>query len=49
MNRFGGERFVSTEIDLLGGQIRRLMRRGEKGRGGDDVDEGWSAEVEMDV
>lgn len=49
IRRFGGERFVSTEIDLLGGQIRRLMRRGEKGRGGDDVDEGWSAEVEMDV
>ena len=49
--RFGGERFVSTEIDLLGGQIWRLMRRGAKGRASSDVepDADYRAEVDLDV
>jgi phenylpropionate dioxygenase-like ring-hydroxylating dioxygenase large terminal subunit len=29
--RFGGERFTSTEADLLGPQIARLLRRAERG------------------
>ena len=50
IRRFGGERFVSTEIDLLGGQIRRLMRRGEKGRDAtDEPDEEYQAVVEFDA
>jgi hypothetical protein len=47
---FGGERFVSTEIDLLGGQIRRLMKRGERGRSvATEADEDYRAEVMLDV
>lgn len=50
VKQFGGERFVSTEIDLLGGQIRRLMRRGEKDRADTgEVDEDYRAEVKLDV
>jgi len=50
VTRFGGERFVSTEIDLLGGQIRRLMKRGEKGRAEpSDTEDDYRAEVHMEV
>ncbi|MGH7823068.1 MAG: Rieske 2Fe-2S domain-containing protein, partial [Candidatus Binatia bacterium] len=31
IRRFGGERYTSTEIDLLGPQIRRLMKEAEQG------------------
>ncbi|MGH7860297.1 MAG: aromatic ring-hydroxylating oxygenase subunit alpha, partial [Candidatus Binatia bacterium] len=31
IRRFGGERYVSTEIDLLGPQMRRLLKEAEKG------------------
>ncbi|MFN0151206.1 MAG: Rieske 2Fe-2S domain-containing protein [bacterium] len=30
IRRFGDESFVSTEIDLLGGEIRRLLRHGRR-------------------
>ncbi|MCO4773175.1 MAG: aromatic ring-hydroxylating dioxygenase subunit alpha, partial [Deltaproteobacteria bacterium] len=50
IRRFGGERFISTEIDLLGGQIRRLMKRGEKGRAdSSEPDEDYRAVVELDA
>ncbi len=51
VRQFGGERFVSTEIDLLGGQIWRLMRRGAKGRAGSEMepDEDYRAEVDLQV
>jgi phenylpropionate dioxygenase-like ring-hydroxylating dioxygenase large terminal subunit len=29
--RFGGERFASTELDVLGPQIQRLLRQAERG------------------
>lgn len=32
IRRFGGERYVSTEIDVLGPHILHLLRRAEKGR-----------------
>lgn len=35
IRRFGGERFTSTELDLMGNAIRRLLRGAEAG--GDDV------------
>jgi Vanillate O-demethylase oxygenase C-terminal domain len=42
IDRFGGEQFASTEIDVLGQGILRLLRRAERGeRGepaGDDAD-----------
>ncbi|MEO1334940.1 MAG: aromatic ring-hydroxylating dioxygenase subunit alpha, partial [Myxococcota bacterium] len=31
IRRFGGEQFVSTEVDLLGPHIWRLMRQAERG------------------
>ena len=31
--RFGGEQFVSTDIDLLGGPIWRMLKEAESGRG----------------
>lgn len=31
IRRFGGERFMSTEIDVLGPHIRRLLHRAERG------------------
>ncbi len=31
VRRFGGEHYVSTEIDVLGAQIARLLRRAESG------------------
>ncbi|MFO7605474.1 MAG: hypothetical protein R6W72_04095 [Desulfurivibrionaceae bacterium] len=31
IERFGGEQFVSTEIDVLGPDIWRLMKAGERG------------------
>jgi phenylpropionate dioxygenase-like ring-hydroxylating dioxygenase large terminal subunit len=39
IERFGGERFSSTEIDVLGQGILRLLRRAERGEPGtDDAD-----------
>ena len=29
--RFGGEQFVSTEVDVLGQHILRMLRRAERG------------------
>jgi phenylpropionate dioxygenase-like ring-hydroxylating dioxygenase large terminal subunit len=53
VRRFGSERYASTELDLLGAQIARLLRRAEKGipREEDpaDPDTGWTREVEMEV
>lgn len=45
---FGGERFVSTEVDLLGPHIAYLMRRAERG---DPPEEGPTLEkrVELEV
>ena len=45
---FGGEKFTSTAIDLIGGQVWRLMRRAEQGRL-PDPDPEWSREVPLQV
>jgi hypothetical protein len=34
VRRFGGERFVSTDVDILGGHILRLLRQAERGEAG---------------
>jgi hypothetical protein len=34
IDRFGGEQFASTEIDVLGQGILRLLRRAERGEAG---------------
>ncbi len=47
---FGGEEFVSTEIDVLGLQIWRLLRQAERGAPEDDEpDERWSREIRLEV
>jgi hypothetical protein len=38
VRRFGGERYVSTPIDVLGPHILRLLRRAERGETPDDAD-----------
>lgn len=50
--RFGGEHYTSTELDVLGAQIARLLRRAERGAEADadlEPDGGWRREIEMDV
>jgi len=56
LRRFGGEHYASTELDVLGAQIRRLLRRAgraESGGGADEADvepdEGWRREIRMEV
>ncbi len=47
--RFGGERYASTELDLMGPQILRLMRRAQKGQAAKDDDHNWRREVKLEV
>ncbi len=47
LERFGGERFSSTEIDLIGGQVWRLLRREEQGRRPEPDD--WRKEIRLRV
>ena len=57
VRRFGGESYTSTELDVLGAQIWRLLRRAERaetaaaGEGDDDrePDAGWRREIQMEV
>jgi len=49
VQRFGGERFASTEIDVLGQQIWRMMRKAELGQAASDDDEAWEREVVLEV
>ena len=46
---FGGEDYTSTEIDLMGPQIWRLLRRAEQGKSAKESDEDWRREVELEV
>lgn len=46
IQRFGGEHFASTELDLMGPQIMRLMRLAQDGRPTDDGRE-WRREVQF--
>lgn len=46
---FGEEVYASTEVDLLGPHILKLMRRAAKGALGDPSDTPWTTSVEMDV
>lgn len=49
IERFGGEQFVSTEIDLLGPHIWRLMKAAERGDAAPNDDEPVVKHVEMNV
>jgi hypothetical protein len=44
--RFGGEHYISTEIDVLGLQIWQLLKRAERGEA---PAEDWRREFEMEV
>lgn len=46
VRRFGGEQFMSTEIDVLGPHIWRLMRQAERG---ERPEEGIEAAVQLSV
>ncbi len=50
---FGGERFASTELDVLGAQILRLMRKAAEPADSEDANEDpdaqWRRELEMEV
>ena len=48
VTHFGGERFTSTAIDLIGGQVWRLMRRAEQGRFSEPEPD-WIREVSLQV
>jgi phenylpropionate dioxygenase-like ring-hydroxylating dioxygenase large terminal subunit len=47
VRRFGGEHYASTEVDVLGLQIRQLLKRAESGDAA-PVEE-WKREFEMEV
>jgi len=49
IQRFGGERFASTEIDVLGQQIWRMMRKAELGQDASNDDEVWEREIVLEV
>lgn len=49
IEKFGGEQFVSTEIDVLGPHIWRLMKAGERGDAGETDEEPTMTVVEMNV
>lgn len=48
LERFGEERFASTDLDLLGPQILKLMQRAEKGEL-DPAAKPWTREITMRV
>jgi nitrite reductase/ring-hydroxylating ferredoxin subunit len=49
IERFGGEQFVSTEIDVLGGQIWRLLRRASEGKAPDPEEALFRRELTLRV
>jgi phenylpropionate dioxygenase-like ring-hydroxylating dioxygenase large terminal subunit len=49
VERFGGERTTSTEVDVLGPHILKLMRDAEKGERAAPTNEPWSRELTMRV
>ncbi len=51
IQRSGGEHYMSTEIDLMGPQIWRLLRRAELGKvkPGTSEPDPWRREVELEV
>ncbi len=48
IEHWGGERYQNTEIDLMGAQIWRMLRRAEGGKLDED-DEDWSREIRLRV
>ncbi len=49
IRHFGGEHYTSTEIDLMGPQIWRLLKRASDGKVAKAGDEDWTREVNLEV
>jgi len=49
IERFGGEQFVSTDVDILGGEIWRLMKAAERGDVPDNDDAPIEKRIQMQV
>jgi len=49
VHRFGGEQYASTDIDVLGGHIWRLMKAAERGDAKPDGAEPFSRRISMNV
>lgn len=49
IQEFGGENFTSTDLDLMGPQVWRLLRRAEQGKLGEDDDPAWRREIDIEV
>jgi phenylpropionate dioxygenase-like ring-hydroxylating dioxygenase large terminal subunit len=49
IQRFGGEDYTSTELDLMGPQIWRLLKRAVEGKQAKDGDEDWRREIDLEV
>jgi phenylpropionate dioxygenase-like ring-hydroxylating dioxygenase large terminal subunit len=49
IERFGGEHFASTELDVLGQHILRMLRRGERGETGAGPEEATERRIRMRV
>jgi phenylpropionate dioxygenase-like ring-hydroxylating dioxygenase large terminal subunit len=47
--RFGGEHYTSTELDLVGPQALRLLRRAEAAPDAGDDDETFTREIDLEV
>ncbi|MEW5850679.1 MAG: aromatic ring-hydroxylating dioxygenase subunit alpha [Myxococcota bacterium] len=47
IQRFGGEQYVSTEIDVLGPEIWRLMKAAERGQLSSVKEESYSVDLEV--
>lgn len=49
IHRFHGQQYASTDVDLLGPHILKLMNRAARGELGDPKDAPWTREVRMRV
>ncbi len=47
--RFGGEQFASTELDVLGQHILRLLRRAERGESGESAGGDGSGDIRVQM
>jgi phenylpropionate dioxygenase-like ring-hydroxylating dioxygenase large terminal subunit len=49
IQRFGGEDYVSTELDLMGPQVLRLLRRAAERKPPKEGDASWRREIQLEV
>jgi phenylpropionate dioxygenase-like ring-hydroxylating dioxygenase large terminal subunit len=49
IEHFGGESYTSTELDIMGPQIWRMLRRAEQGKAPKEGDETYRREIQLEV